>query len=289
MMVAQVAVKANQNQGYFQTKCNYFLLFQNLYLWLSQNSFMRQVSLMVLLALVIMASCKKGKDQENPVITGLRINNASNEVEVAAGNTITVETSIQDSRALGEYKLTIDGVFDGVPTAKKQDFIPFQLTETFPAVNRQDLDYRIFNIPANATAGVYNVVASVKDKGGNEGNTVFFDLIIKNTSTPEFDIINPNVRANWKLQQGDTLSLFGGITDADGLVEVKAALIRNNSETSVYNETIALNPASGSFNLSDLPFIIVPATATLGTYRFHLTGKDTQGNIAVFRKEVTVE
>ncbi len=250
---------------------------------------MKQVSLMVLLALAILASCKKGKDRENPVITGLRINNASNEAEVAAGNTITVETSIQDSRALGEYKLTIEGVFDGVPAAKKQDFIPFQLNETFSAANRQDLDYRIFDVPANATAGVYKVTASVKDKSGNESNTVYFDLIIKNTSTPEFDIINPNVRANWKVQQGDTLPLFGGITDADGLVEVKAALVRNNSEVSVYNETIVLSPASGSFNLSGLPLIIVPATATLGAYRFHLTGKDTQGNIAVFRKEVTVE
>lgn len=250
---------------------------------------MKKISALLFLVAVFIAACKKGNDKENPVITGLRINNASNEVVVEAGNTITVETSIQDSRALGEYKLTIDGAFDGVPSGKKQNFVPFQLNETFSAVNRQDLDFRIFDIPANATAGVYNVVASVKDKGGNEGNTVFFDLIIKNASTPEFDILNPNVRANWKLVPGDTLPLFGGMSDADGLVEIKAALIRNNSSASVYNETVTINPASASFNLSGLPFIIVPATAAKGTYRFHLTGKDTQGNIGVFRKEVTVE
>ncbi len=250
---------------------------------------MKKISLLLFTVAIFASACKKGNDDENPVITGLRINNASNEVEVDAGNTITVETSIQDSRALGEYILTIEGVFDGVPTGKKQSFVPFQLNEIFPAVNRQDLDFRIFDIPANATAGVYNVVASVKDKGGNEGNTVFFDLIIKNNSTPEFDILNPNVRAEWKLAQGDTLPLFGIISDADGLVEIKAALIRNNSEASVYNETVTLSPAAGTFNLSDLPLIIVPATATKGTYRFHLTGKDTQGNIGVFRKEVTVE
>ena len=248
---------------------------------------MKRFSWLLLILVLGFVACKKGKDDENPVITGMRINNAVGEVVVEGGNTITVETSIQDSRALGEYKFTVEGVFDGVPTAKKQDFVPFQLNETFPAVNRQDLDFRIFDIPANTTAGVYNVVASVKDKGGNEGNTVYFDLIVKNSSTPEFDILNPNIRADWKVQIGDTLPLFGGITDADGLAEIKAALVKNNN--SVYNETIALNPASGSFNLSDLPLIIVPATATLGTYRFHLTGKDTQGNIAVFRKEVTVE
>lgn len=250
---------------------------------------MKKISLLLFTLAVVVSACKKGNDDENPVITGLRINNASNEVEVEAGSTITVETSIQDSRALGEYLLTIEGVFDGVPSGKKQSFVPFQLNEVFPAVNRQDLDFRIFDIPANATAGVYKVTASVKDKGGNEGNTVLFDLIIKNTSAPEFDILNPNVRADWKLIQGDTLPLFGSMSDADGLVEIRVALIRNNSEASVYNETVAVNPASGSFNLSDLPLIIVPATASKGTYRFHLTGKDTQGNIGVFRKEVTVE
>lgn len=250
---------------------------------------MKKYSWLLFLVAVVWASCERGKDKENPVITNLRINDASNETEVEAGTSITVETAIQDSRALGEYNLTIEGAFDGVPTAKTQNFQPFQLSETFPAVNRQDLDYRIFDIPANATAGVYKVTASVKDKGGNESNTVYFDLIIKNNSTPVFDIVNPNIRANWKLQGGDTLPLFGGISDNDGLTEIKAALIRKNNAASVYNETVVLNPAAGTYNLSDLPLIVVPTEAAKGTYRFHLTGKDPHGNIGVFRKDVEVE
>lgn len=243
----------------------------------------------LLVASAFFQSCGNKKDDENPVITSLRVNNATAETTVAAGNTLTVETGVQDSRALGEYVVTIEGVFDGVPSGKTQAFTPFSLNETFPVLNREDLDFRIFEIPANTTAGLYIMTCTLKDEEGNTSSTEKFNIIITNSSTPEFDIQNPDLADRWEFNAADTIPLFGGVTDADGITEVKVALYKSNN-TPVYSDTINFDPAVTIFNVSDLAApVSFPATASGGTYTFQFTAKDVQGNIGILKKEVTLD
>lgn len=249
---------------------------------------MKNIFCFLLLAVVFFNACENRKDDENPVITGVRVNNASLETTVAAGNSITLEASVQDSRALGEYIVEIKGVFDGIPTNKNQAFVPFEVSETFPVLNRADLDFRIFDIPNNATAGLYIITCSVKDEEGNTSSTETFNLIITNSSTPQFEILNPDLADAWEYNSGDTIPLFGRVEDADSITEVKVALYKNNT-TIVYNELINFNPEVAEFDLSALTVPVnFPSTAGGGTYTFQFTAKDTEGNIGILKKQITL-
>jgi hypothetical protein len=247
--------------------------------------------LFFLTCLFVVVACKKGKDDEDPVLTFLRVNSQAEYLIVDAGSTITIEVYFQDSRALGKYTLEITGVFDGAAANKTQNYVPFNFSETFTAINRQDFDLRIFDIPSNTTAGLYVVKAVAYDKGNNKSNEATFDLIIRNPSVPEITVLNPNPPAEWKFNKGDTIYNFAGnITDPDGLTEVKITLHKDNNPA-IYSQTVSFagNPAS-SFSFSSLPVPFnIPADAPIGNYRINISGKDTQGNIGIFRKKVRVD
>jgi hypothetical protein len=249
---------------------------------------MKNIFCFLLLTVVFFNACENRKDDENPVITGVRVNNASLETTVAAGNSITLEASVQDSRALGEYIVEIKGVFDGIPTNKNQAFVPFEVSETFPVLNRADLDFRIFDIPNNTTAGLYIITCSVKDEEGNTSSTETFNLIITNSSMPQFEILNPDLADTWEYASGDTIPLFGGVTDDEGITEVKVALYKNNNAP-VFKDTLNFIPSVTSFDLGTLVVPVnFPSTAGGGTYTFQFTAKDIDGNIGILKKQVTL-
>jgi hypothetical protein len=236
------------------------------------------------------SACKQGKDDEMPVLTNLRVNSTSGQLFIEAGKTITIEVTFQDSRALGKYTLDIAGVFDGSPANKKQNFVPYSLSETFTAIERQDFDARVFEIPNNTTSGLYKVKATVFDDGGNASNTAEFDLIITNPSTCDITVINPDLADTWKFYKGDTINLVGGISDIDGLREIKLSL-HEEGKTSVYYQTIVyFDTLVYTYNFADLPVSLnIPPDASIGNYRFNISGKDVFGNYGIVRKNVRVD
>jgi len=237
----------------------------------------------------IFSSCKRGDDDENPVLTNLRVNSTSGQLFVEAGSTITTEITFQDSRGLGKYTLDISGAFDGAPASKTQNFVPYSLSETFTAISREDFDLRVFDIPSNTTAGLYEVKAVAYDKEGNKSDEADFDLIITNISTPEINVINPDTADNWVYYKGDTIILFGGISDIDGLTEVKVALSEEGSQA-VYYQTITIDTPVTTYNFADLPVPLnIPADASIGNYRLNISGKDVLGNYGILRKALRVE
>jgi hypothetical protein len=247
--------------------------------------------LLLLLVLSVIISCKKGKDDEDPVLTFLRVNSQAEQLFVDAGSTITVETYFQDSRGLGKYTLDITGAFDGAAANKKQNYVPFTISETFTAINRQDFDLRVFVIPSNTTSGLYVVKAVAYDKGNNKSDEITFDLIIKNPSAPEITVVNPNPPAEWKFNKGDTINQFvGGITDADGLTEIKITLHKDD-KPSIYTQTISfVDTLVYSYSFSSLPVPLnIPADASIGNYRINISGKDILGNYGIFRKKVRID
>jgi uncharacterized membrane protein len=250
---------------------------------------MNRIVSFVLIIAIAFSSCKQGKDDELPVLTNLRVNSTSGQLFVAAGSTITVEVTFQDSRALGKYTLDIEGVFDGSPANKKQDYVPYSLSETFTALNRQDFDLRVFDIPNNATSGLYKVKVTTYDDGGNKSNTGEFDLIITNPSTPEITVINPDLADSWKFYRSDTINLVGGISDIDGLKEIKLSL-NEEGKTSIYYQTIVIDTPVTTYNFADLPVPVnIPSDASIGNYRLNISGKDVQGNYGIVRKNVRID
>lgn len=228
-------------------------------------------------------------DGDNPVIVSLRINDASNEVRAEAGGTLTVETLLQDTRLLGSYNINISGVFDGIPFQGKQSNSSFFADETFDATNRQNLDFRIFNVPQDATAGLYEVVGTVRDNAGNDGDVAFFDVIIENENMPDFELLNPNPRDIWEYHSGDTLPFVGGFTDVDNLVEIKIALFTKDKTEIIFSQTNTLQTPNTIFSLADFTdLIIIPNSAQPGVYRLHITARDEEGNITIFRKDLRV-
>lgn len=251
------------------------------------------MSRIILLWLMLSAliSCEKGKDDEDPVLTFLRVNSQAEQLIVDAGSTITIEVYFQDSRALGKYTLEITGVFDGAAAGKVDNYVPFSLSETFSALNRQDFDLRVFDIPSNTTAGLYIVKAVAYDKGNNKSNEATFDLIIRNASAPDITVLNPYPPAEWRFNKGDTMSNFAGsITDNDGLTEVKITL-HQDDKPAIYRQVVSFggNPVN-TFSFSSWPVPLnIPPDVPIGNYRMNISGKDVLGNIGIFRKKVRID
>src|SRR5690606_8678514 len=152
----------------------------------------KMLLLPVIVTLIItLHSCDK-KDSENPVITSFRIENMSNEGVVEAGTKITVETGFQDSRGLGKYELKVEGVTGGASTFKTNSFTTFSFSETFASLYRENLDFRVLDIPTNTTSGLYIATAKVFDEEGNVGDLATFHLFIVNNSTPEVSVLRPD-------------------------------------------------------------------------------------------------
>ncbi len=229
-------------------------------------------------------SCDK-KDSEKPVITSFRIENMSNEGVVEAGNKITVETGFQDSRGLGKYELKVEGVFDGSSTFKSNLFNAFSFSESFTTLYRENLDFRVLDIPSNTTSGLYIATAKVFDEEGNAGDIAIFHLFIINNSTPTVEVLRPDTFDVLPIfTAGDYVEFIGSLSDNDGMTEVKVSVFKEN-DTPVHEQILNFDTLPITFfNLANLPdSVFIPENAAPGKYRLNVSGKDIYGNYGILR------
>ncbi|HRK28180.1 MAG TPA: DUF4625 domain-containing protein [Chitinophagales bacterium] len=257
--------------------------------------------LFVLVSLLAMSmftvSCTKDQDTEAPQIAEFKINNATEEVVVAAGTAMNIALTFTDNEALQEWKLDIHDAFDGHGHGKTQANARFSLQQTFAISGATAQTTQAVNIPANAAAGPYHCIIRVLDAKGNESEFAEIDFIITNAGQPVMNITSPDLNAEVEVTKGNPLLITGSITDDTDLVTVFIELGEEEEDhdhgktqdAPIYSmEWELTGSADTDWNFNNAQ-ILIPASTATGHYRLLITALDNDDNLTIKEAEVHVE
>lgn len=159
-------------------------------------------------------------DTEKPVIS---LVSPALESEIGAGQTLQLEIAVTDNQDLSSLRINIHNNFDGHDHNKKSAE-PFTFNETIEVSGTEEVVTRSIEIPADAAAGPYHLMAYCLDAQGNEADFVEAELTITSSSQPVIEDVEINgstdlsseIHVHFDGADAATMTLKAHIDDSDG-------------------------------------------------------------------------
>lgn len=235
---------------------------------------MKNILIILLISLLLLACKKSVSDKESPVITNESLSAAS----VQAGGNIVVKATLIDNNELAAYKIVISDLF---PFTIKENYNSTRLSlalsqdifeETF-ALNQS------ITIPTNTATGEYKIVITIVDSKGNSAtaNTLYFSVVNPLTS-PSITLLEP-IDNNVYLAN-DTVKIEGTITDN----EILDQLIVKSTNDSTWSNTQTIVLDTFNLNTWDLKTdgnLKIPLPGYSSAIKSQFYAVDTNGNYTI--------
>ena len=229
------------------------------------------------LAFLALACDKNGEDTTSPNINALNVDAEY----VAAGQTLIVTADVSDESGLSQIKLDIHDQFDGHNHGKIAG-IPWEEVRVIDIDGKEYFITENFDVPDNATAGPYHVIAQVVDAAGNTGEFREVDFWVTNSEMPMINLVNPDLSFEPFYAIGDNMNCIGTITDDEELEEIVVKIVGFAGDV-YYDEDIDLGGQGvTTFDLSTLPALIFDLNDFGPNHvvmEFEITAIDHDGNI----------
>lgn len=259
---------------------------------------MKKIILLPLLISLISISCDKDDDNDEkaPTISNATINGLTEEIIVNTGGDLKFEALLSDDQELGEFKIDIHDIFDGHSHGKKAS-TPWVYTQTYSLDGVSKNFESTITVAQNIAAGPYHSIMRLLDESGNESEFKEIDFMILNGSEAQIAISSPDFSSEVHVDKGDSLNIFGQISDDIDIEEIIIALEETEhghgkkQEDALFEADFDLTgtadvlwdfQADGSINIK------IPTTAESGDYVFEVIVKDSDGNLNIFEGHVHI-
>lgn len=246
----------------------------------------------LLCSAITLVSCEKEGDNDNsPTFENLKVNELSStsQVSITAGDTIFLTGIIKDDVELSSLNIVSSSkTQSGANTLSIDKKISYTGTS-------QHID-EFFVVPSNTIAGPYELTVTAEDANGGMSGDIEFDLAITNSTMPVISLITPTANATYK--SNDTIVFEGTITDNDDLTKIEVTIEPQQMSggfvaagTTIYDESFTLSGSADTFwdfdNLNQAGNkVAIPSITTSGTYGISIYATDSDGNIAVIRRDI---
>ncbi|MCH2198754.1 MAG: DUF4625 domain-containing protein [Flavobacteriales bacterium] len=238
----------------------------------------------ILLALFIgvsLVACKEDTDEENPVISAVRINGATvtSNASIEAGTDMTLQINMTDNEELNQLKIDLHPNEDGHSHEEEGGEEADGEWEVLSVINLEgtsDSYSNTYSVPTNAR-GEWHLLVDVLDKEGNESSQVFVDIDVENDIIPLIEVTSVNgaeVDDEIDAAEGDVLVFQGTISDASGLADAHIEILDEDGNILVEEELEVGGAASFDMNGAS---ITVPAFAT-DHLELHIHAEDNDGH-----------
>jgi hypothetical protein len=253
----------------------------------------------VLTAMVVLAfGCRRDTkiDVLAPEVSLITVNGLDTMVvEVMAGDTLDILVALTDNDALDEMRVVIHASENGHTHAGsgytggeyslnsgnwiKEEIV--QLPRTQTANNEQ-----VQAIVPDTIAGNWHLVVTAIDRVGNISGEYVVLIKVSNDDLPSIEGTTspaPSSDGIVYLSSGNTLSLDGVVSDADGVQSIRAYSIINGLVGEVTNIAMAGTPLIHTF------LGVTFDDADAGTYRVVIEATDTEGKLRLWDRRVVVQ
>ncbi|MBK8443143.1 MAG: DUF4625 domain-containing protein [Sphingobacteriales bacterium] len=222
------------------------------------------------------ASCtEETEDVTAPTIT-VNTPLTDNALAVSTGTTQSLQYTVNDDVDVATVSIKITYASDS--SLAPLEVYSYSKTHNVTATITEFQGNETLQIPANITAGVYTVTIGATDASGKTAATKIFDLLVTNTA----DTAMPNIvltqppTDNVTVGPGNTISVFGTITDNTGVHKVVVQFIRNDNSSIVDNYVLDAGDVN-SYSLSKN----IEAPILVGNYTILVAAIDKYGNITI--------
>lgn len=278
---------------------------------------MKNFSILILLFIVVLASCNKDDDASPQDTTKPTIDRNTTHLhgviggKINAGNKLEIHYKVSDNTGLKELKIDVHNNFDG-HSHGRLSATPYEWDTIIRLSGTVREDEIETWIPTTALAGPYDVGLFVTDEAGNQGNSFYLTFNLSNGSEPVISITSP---ANFgigeiDMRPLDTLRLDGTATDPDQIEKVKIELEEEGDHKRIsglnggepYYERefkISTHPAlftnANTFQFANISspgdLIKLPTVAAGKSKHFHvkIIVTDKLGNVSMREGELHVE
>lgn len=243
---------------------------------------------------VFLFSCSKDTDKTKPTIDALNIDNKTEEIEVQAGQSMTLQYTVSDEVGLSEMRLDVHDAFDGHTHGKTSSFnkLFWEQIDTLNGLTETTNSITV-DVPANTTAGPYHLDAIVVDLAGNQSDIGLLDFTVLNAGMAMITITSHNLSSMVDVPKGSWFVLQGSVSDDIDLDEV---IIVMEEEGHTHGKT-----ATGEYYMSeseltgsnDIMFSITDSIWVgqndAGHYMLEVIAIDSDGNMSITEGELHVE
>lgn len=249
---------------------------------------------LILLALAFtLFSCKK-EDTAAPTISNVLVNEASSDIEIAAGTEVHFDATFADNEDLKEFKLDVHNNFDLHDHGKTAN-VRFSHQQIFSISGKSSTVHEHFDVPSDASAGPYHFILKALDQEGNESTPSELSIVITQPGQAAINVTSHDFSSEVTVDAGDTLVLAGTITD-DVDIQKITIIVEEHGDHShgkvasgeVFEAEFDLPGASDtSWDFSALAgqHIIFP-TGEHGDYELIILVEDSDDNHTIMEGEV---
>jgi hypothetical protein len=181
--------------------------------------------------ILALMSCEQDNATTPPEISELAINGEDHDVDIDAGETVTVSAIVTDDKNLGQIKFTAHNIFDGHDHGKVMAFIPFEATH-IQNLNGESMNVTWeMTVDQNATAGPYHILAQAFDEDGNEAEFKEVNFMIENDGMAAVNVTSHNFDAGYiDAEPGETILLSGTIQDDIDIAEITIKVAKHGHD-----------------------------------------------------------
>ncbi|MFT6845853.1 MAG: hypothetical protein ACJAUV_002052 [Flavobacteriales bacterium] len=237
-------------------------------------------------------SCTK-KDDSLPRIETVKVNYIDFNSRVQAGSVARVDIAMFDNLELNEYTVELFPQYNLEAKSGFQllTFSNIQNTSGKSASESFDL-----SIPANVTAGVYDMVVSVTDATGNRSPKYTYNLIVVSKDHCPIVVVRDVLTGGEKTpnsiyntSRGRNMRFSGVTTDNKGITDLTIRVVNSFNKVEV-NRTQFFDPSVEEFPLDSLSFDVeIPVDAIIGDHRLQWLARDTDGHMTFYQTSLTVQ
>lgn len=238
----------------------------------------------LVLSLVSLAffSCKKA-DSELPEIKNILVNGVTQTLNFSPGESFVVTALISDNEELSQFKIDIHHDFDGHShksmTVRYSKIVikdisgsSYQLSETF-------------ELPDNASSGIYHGTITAVDKEGNQSLNQLFYFNVVRAEQPEIVVTMPP-----SVSAGTTWNPEGVVNTSVPISFVRVTVKAESTGNNLFNQTFNVASqeiSTWSFQTDGSVAVVIPAGLT-GKLKFRVRVEDINGNNTIFEEEIVV-
>jgi hypothetical protein len=233
----------------------------------------------ICLSLTIL-SCTK-KDKQTPRIESVEINGQFFNTRVKAGIDEIVTVKLKDDKELKQYVVELTAQ-NGLEAKNGLNLL--SLSNAQNVSGKSNTETYTLTIPANTTAGLYELSTIAKDAAGNQSPNYKFGVIVESNGAPKlggFGIIEGGERTIdyvFETSRGRSMRLVSKFTDNVGITSINVKVVNSFGKVE-FNETKEFNTPVTEYNIEDLDFTIdIPTDAITGNHGLQWTVTDTDGN-----------
>lgn len=235
---------------------------------------MKQFSIILLAGLACLTACKK-TDKEKPTFS---VTSPADSSVFETGDVIPFSSAFFDNENLSQYKIDIHDDFDGHGHDKYLATIWNQIL--IQNITGADFnENRNIQIPDSSASGWYHFQVTCVDESGNQSETAFRSIFIKNmtdTVAPVVNLSSPIEDATFSL--GSSVSVNADLSDAERVYIVNTRVRKPNSSNNLFLKADTFGTNQVTFNK------IIPTSGsawTAGEYELTFTVYDSYYNKTV--------